>query len=104
MAIKHAVTNGNFSNESTWNGDSLISTPMRKKCDKGYNNESGNCCCNCKHQKKVMCHPKNGNIGKGSINKQMGWVCMAEFEDRSNKDEYMFFDFEHGFCELYMSR
>jgi len=82
------------------------------KCDKGWG-DSGECCCNCKYQKKLMCHPMNGNtklmgivedkvkFGKGSINEQLGWVCTMIFEDGSNDGKYIFYDFEHGMCEMH---
>ena len=81
------------------------------KCDRGLYN--GECCCNCFYQKKLMCHPKNGEqkylgwlidkikFGKGSIKDQCGWVCSFQHPDESNKDEFIFFDYEHGGCELY---
>lgn len=61
----------------------------------------GSCCCNCKHQKKLMCHPWNKGFGEGSISKQCGWVCDVMYEDESNKGEYIFYSFEHGMCELH---
>lgn len=81
--------------------------------DKNKHKQSLDCCCNCKNQKQLMCHPMNGNnktygwledklkLGKGSITQQLGWVCTMQFEDQSNKDKYYYFDFEHGMCELY---
>jgi len=83
-------------------------------CDKGWHD--GSCCCNCKHQKKLMCHPWNGNqkaygwlddkikFGKGSITQQCGWVCSVQFDDKSNKDMLIYFDFKHSFCELHERR
>jgi hypothetical protein len=87
---------------------------MEIKCDKGWHD--GSCCCNCLHQKRLMCHPWNGNqningildppikFGKGAISQQCGWVCAVQFEDDSNNDQFIFFDFEHGFCELHKSK
>lgn len=80
-------------------------------CDKGWHD--GSCCCNCAHQRKLMCHPWNGNnksfgflpdkikFGQGPINKQCGWVCVGPFEDSNNA---IYFDFEHGMCEEYERR
>ena len=69
---------------------------MFNKCKKGED-----CCCNCKHQKKLMCHPGNQKIGKASITSICGWACTMEFPDGSNKDKIVFFDSEHGLCEMY---
>lgn len=82
--------------------------------DKKCNNDE--CCCTCVFQKKLMCHPWNGEqlwkgwlkdkikFGKGQINQQCGWVCSNQFSDGSNKDQYIFFDFEHGLCEYYTNK
>jgi len=80
-----------------------------KPCDKGW---KGMCCCNCDNQKPLFKHPLNGNqkqgliedklkIGKGPISEQMGWVCHIKFEE---EEKYVFFDREHGMCELWQER
>ena len=63
-----------------------------------------NCCCNCSHQLKLMCHPWNKEFGKGSINEPCGYVCVVEFEDRSNKGTAIFSDKKHGMCELHLRK
>jgi len=73
------------------------------KCDKSYD-ESGQCCCNCEHQKRLMCHPSNVKVGKGSIMSQMAWACVVMFGDKSNEGNYIFRDNKHGMCELWIKR
>jgi hypothetical protein len=68
------------------------------KCDKGWHD--GSCCCNCKNQLKLMCHPWNKEFGKGSISEQCGWVCTVRF-DADDKNEAIFFDKEHGMCKMH---
>jgi hypothetical protein len=74
---------------------------MSTKCDKGY--KDGTCCCNCKYLVPLMKHPKNKEIGIGSVKEQMGYVCLgptlASFADLA-----VFFDHKHGMCELYKSK
>ena len=72
------------------------------KCEHGWH--SGECCCNCAKQLKLMKHPWNKEFGKGSITEQCGWVCTMQFDDSSNKGEAVFYDFEHGMCEMYQRR
>lgn len=77
-----------------------------ENCDKGWPG-SGQCCCNCMSQKKLMCHPWNKNFGQGSISEQCGWVCTIHYdddEDGTGKNEAIFFDKEHGYCELHVPR
>ena len=66
--------------------------------------DNGQCCCTCKHQIKLMCHPWNKKFGKGQISKPCGWVCIGIFEDESNKGMGIFSDREHGLCELFLKR
>lgn len=66
--------------------------------------DSGQCCCICKHQLKLMCHPWNKTFGRGSISKQCGWVCTVMYGDESNKGQGLYFDGEHGLCELFKSK
>lgn len=73
----------------------------------------GSCCCNCKHQVKIHCHPSNGNIksfgvlddilqiGKGKINQQFAWGCIGMNYQEKMKNVVVYHDFEHGMCELY---
>lgn len=73
-----------------------------KCCKKQFNNE---CCCNCLHQRELMCHPCNSNIGKGSILKGMGaYACIVIFGDGSNLGTAVFFDKKHGLCELHKDK
>ena len=72
-----------------------------KDCEHGYR---GSCCCNCKNQIKLMCHPWNKDFGKGSISEQCGWVCTMQFSDGSNKGQGVFFFFFHGMCEMHCKR
>ena len=85
---------------------------MKEKCEKSV--FSCECCCNCKYQKKLMCHPWNGNnvaygfvkdkiqFGKGSISTQCGWVCTVDINEKN--DSAIFYDFEHGMCEMHEPR
>mgnify|MGYP006300938833 CR=1 FL=1 len=77
-------------------------------CEHGY---KGDCCCNCKYQLKLMCHPLNGDnkafgfledkmkFGKGRISEQCGWVCLNP--EICNNGSAIFFDNEHGMCECH---
>lgn len=58
-------------------------------------------CSNCKHQKKLMKHPWNKRVGKGTCSEQMGWICTVQFSDGSNSNQAIFFDKENGLCELH---
>jgi len=71
-----------------------------EKCDKGWH--SGECCCNCKSQLRLMCHPYNKEIGNGSILTPLGYICIVRFDDGSNEGKAIFFEKEHGMCELHM--
>ena len=66
----------------------------------------GLCCCNCKHQVKLMKHPWNKEFGKGSIMEQCGWVCVAQNGDEPKGEQVKvgFMDGEHSLCELHMPR
>jgi len=69
------------------------------KCYKGWSN--GDCCCNCEHRVKIMKHPSNKGIAKGSISEVMGYGCKCPLEDGSMKGSVVFSDWKHGYCELY---
>ena len=71
---------------------------MSKDCEHGH---QGDCCCNCENQLKLMKHPWNKEFGKGSITEQCGYVCVMKFGDNSNSGEAVYFDFEHGMCEMH---
>ena len=62
---------------------------------------NGMCCCNCRYMQQVNKHPWNKGDGKGSISEKMGNVCTAGpvTEDQSMK--YIFFDADHGMCEMH---
>lgn len=66
-------------------------------CEKGWN---GDCCCNCTRQIKINKHPLNRCDAKGSIIEQLGWVCTA-FWDMDKTEPMIFFDKEHGMCEMH---
>ncbi|KKM15404.1 hypothetical protein LCGC14_1696430 [marine sediment metagenome] len=59
------------------------------------------CCHNCTHQLRLMKHPMNKGFGEGSISEQCGYVCIVVYEDESNKGEALYFNNQHGMCELY---
>lgn len=68
----------------------------------GYN---GQCCCKCKHQIRLRCHPSNGahpldklKFGRGSVAQFCGWACTFQPEDEKDNTAF-FMDFEHGMCE-----
>jgi len=67
-----------------------------------FNN--GQCCCTCKYQIKLSCHPWNEKFGRGAISEYCGWACIVMYEDRSNEGIGTFSDREHGLCELYTKR
>ena len=81
------------------------------KCHKGWAylefNKEGHCCCNCKHQKKLMKHPCNEPQFSGSCATQCAsdkgtplFVCaVPDALDHA----YLSTD-EHGMCEMYTER
>jgi len=69
-------------------------------CKHGW--KDGSCCCNCKNQLKLMKHPWNNDFGKGLISEQCGWVCTGKFDATST--DAIYFDKEHGMCEMYCRR
>lgn len=74
------------------------------KCEYGWHD--GSCCCNCEHQKKLMSHPWNKRFGKGSMSQQCGWICdvFVGSEESSDNQVAIFYDKEHGMCELHVPR
>jgi hypothetical protein len=69
-------------------------------CEHGYN---GSCCCNCKHQLKLYCHPFNKpEFGRGSIMDQCGYACVNP--EICEGKSAIFFDGEHGMCECWTER
>ncbi len=70
-------------------------------CEHGWHD--GSCCCNCTNQLKLMKHPWNKDFGKGSISEQCGWVCTVRF-DAGDSNEAIYFDKEHGMCEMHCRR
>ncbi len=58
-------------------------------------------CCNCREQRRLMKHPHNKIIGNGTIKEQLGYVCLLEYADGSNKGEAIFYETKHGMCELW---
>ena len=69
-------------------------------CDKGIH---GDCCCNCKSQVEVRCHPHNKTIGNGSIMKNLGFGCIAMYGDEAKNKlrACVFNESMHGVCELH---
>ena len=68
----------------------------KETCNKGH---KGDCCCNCKNQIKLFCHPWNQNIGKGAISEPLGFGCTAFGEEN-----VIFYEEKHGICELYLKK
>ena len=68
----------------------------------------GMCCCNCKHQMILKCHPANdeGN-GKGSTLDTFGYACTVAI-DMNTGSERLEGSFmgnrKHGACELFTQR
>ena len=61
---------------------------------------TGNCCCNCKYQIKLTCHPWNKNFGKGKVSEICGYACTYNTKEDPEKLA-TFSDDEHGLCELH---
>ncbi len=59
------------------------------------------CCCNCKNQIIINKHPWNQVIGKGSILDTLGYGCLAPGFIDNDKQIAIFFEDNHGMCELY---
>ena len=57
------------------------------------------CCCICKNQWPVYCHPANKK-GKGSIRQIFGYGCDALDAQDGNKG-IIFYDGKHGLCEMF---
>ena len=79
-----------------------------KKCDSGRAWDDGGCCCNCKHQIRLNCHPWNKEFGKGSISEKCGTVCMAMLNcgepGSGDFNAGIFSDNDHGYCELWTDK
>jgi hypothetical protein len=71
--------------------DKLDNTP---ECDEEE------CCCRCKNQVLIVCHPWNKTIGKGGMGDLLGWGCSA-FDDEEYRDVVIFSETKHGMCEMY---
>ena len=71
-----------------------------KECKYNGAWHDGSCCCNCQHQLNLFKHPWNKEVGQGSINEQMGYVCTA-FDEMDNSKQAIFFEHKHGMCELH---
>ena len=61
------------------------------------------CCCNCKHQLKIMKHPWNKIVGNGHMSDIMGYGCTAAINLISNMEDrkIIFTESEHGLCEFW---
>ena len=66
-----------------------------KKCNKGHN---ADCCCNCKHQRKLNKSPCNTDAKiDGSISEFSGYyACLCP-----ELDVDIIYDKEHGMCEMH---
>jgi hypothetical protein len=53
-----------------------------------------------------MCHPWNKDFGKGAMTDQCGFVCLVWLDKGLDEeaDKVIFFDREHGMCELHTPR
>jgi len=81
------------------------------KCDKGWEDGNGECCCNCEFNAPVNAHPWNvegfrGGIGQAiRVNPEVPlMVCTVQL---SEKDEYravIAMTREHGMCEMHTFR
>jgi len=63
---------------------------------------TGDCCCTCKNQIELFCHPWNKKYGKGTLNDNCGYACLVMFNKNNFKRAGIFFDTPHGLCELYI--
>jgi len=63
----------------------------------------GICCCQCRNQVKIFCHPQN-KLGNGQISTIMGYGCPAIFYEDGVMDSLIFFDTAHGCCELFLNK
>lgn len=72
-----------------------------KSCNNGY---KGDCCCNCKNQLELACHPSNHKIGKGSILDNIGYICLGLNKEDPTYQKAVFMDNKHGMCELYSKK
>lgn len=75
---------------------------MNKQCFEGNPMELGNplgkCCCNCKHQVRIVGHPFNKTqIFNGPINKVVILGCAVEIENR----RVVAIEQKHGICEMH---
>jgi hypothetical protein len=66
-------------------------------CDKGHN---GQCCCNCQYQTPITKHPWNKGEANGSILDHFGYACTV-FNSMDSKEPFVFFNSQHGSCEMY---
>ena len=77
---------------------------MSDPCFAGWTKKDGNinghCCCTCKYQRPIVCHPWNKHIlTKGRITSIIGYGCNAP-----EMSATVFFDSKHGMCEMYSDR
>lgn len=79
-------------------------------CGGLYSQWSGQCCCKCRYQFKVCCHPWNVNAPfKGPIGEFFGYGCilflkMAEAEKDQMESGIIFYEKAHGMCECFSGR
>jgi len=76
---------------------------MGNDCDRGYKTD---CCCNCKLQVKINCHPSNVGFANGSIMTTFGFGCEAfrGMTDGSDDNQIIFSESRHGMCEMHIRK
>lgn len=63
------------------------------------------CCCACKNQVEIKKHPWNKSDGKGRISETMGYGCSCpDLTDGEKLPQIIFFDENHGMCEMYQAK
>lgn len=73
-----------------------------KKCTEKGAWEDGGCCCNCRHQLKVMKHPwNNSKRFKGAMSEDTGmFVCAVQMDVEYSRTAIAF-ERKHGYCEMH---
>lgn len=64
-------------------------------------NHRGQCCCTCKHQITVACHPANKTFAKGRISDVLGYVCVVPELSKPDDRRAILFEDQHGLCEMW---
>jgi len=67
----------------------------------------GFCCCRCKFQEKICCHPWNETVPfKGNMGEFFGYGCtvflaLREHDQSSTEEGIIFQESVHGVCEMF---